>query len=384
MHIVANFPDGVFQQNTTDAVKNLLDATSQSFDHFIVSISRTMDPRKEYVVHGEGMISISYLGLPAAIGQSFFLRRLAQRIEKELVSIDLEFDIIHGHKLTVEALISYYLTLKIKIPYVCTIRGLTDGRILRWRPDRRSLYAKVLKKTSTVFLPAPWTRKLIFQFLESAGSHDWLYQVNYSILPNIVQFSKLEKNVDIARKSRYITVFREGHGKRKGFPELLKSLIAAKSKQKKIYLDVIGCGTESREAILTKDLGISDQVTFLGKFENSETVNRVAQYRGFILPTRNDTFGMVYTEALLAGVPVLYSGGTGIDGHLDNLDVGVRVDPFDQNSIDNGILLFDEQADYLRTRLKLLLEEGGLDFFSQNSVASEYSRSIKRCLEHNR
>ena len=56
------------------------------------------------------------------------------------------------------------------------------------------------------------------------------------------------------------------------------------------------------------------------------------------LPSRNETFGMVYTEALFAGVPILYSRGTGIDGHLSGLDVGMAVDPDNVSEIAEGLV----------------------------------------------
>ncbi|MBU2568691.1 MAG: glycosyltransferase family 4 protein [Gammaproteobacteria bacterium] len=380
LHIVANYPDGVFRQNTTDAVKNLLEETSESLDHYVVSISRTLNPLNEYVVRGNNTTSVSYFGLPAAIGQSFLLRRLARRIKRELDDIELGYDIIHGHKLTVEALVAYYLTIKSEKPYVCTVRGLTDDRIMRWRPDRRGLYAKVLKKALVVFLPAPWTERLIKEYLNPVDE-EWHSNISYSVLPNIVNFTRVDNTEPRTYKPKFVTVFREGHGKRKGFRELLNGLVSGKAKNQIILLDVIGCSAESEEAQWVKELGLTDQVSFLGKLENTETVKRMAQYRGFLLPTRYDTFGMVYTEALLAGVPVLYSGDTGIDGYLDELDVGVRVDPFDQTSINNGILKFNQIADELRDRLKIYLEEGRFDFFHQASIVSKYCQAIESCLE---
>lgn len=381
LHIVANYPDGVFQQATTEAVKNLIDATSNSLSHLVVSISRTMDPRKEFVVQRSNCLSISYLGFPAVIGQSLFIHRLAQRINKELTDRGWQYDLIHGHKLTVESTVAYYMSLEFGKPYMCTVRGLSDGKVLKWRLDRREIYAKVLEKSSATFLPAPWARKLIERYLKP-GNHKRHNHINYVVMPNIVQFSQIDNQTAIAREPKFVTVFREGQGKRKGFRELLKGLVEARTKQKPIFLDVIGCGSDGVEAAWAREYGISDQVSFLGKYNNEETVRRVAQYRGFMLPTHNDTFGMVYTEALLAGVPVLYSAGTGIDGYLDDLDVGIRIDPLDQVSINHGILQFDENADDMGNRLKLLLEAGRFDFFNQTSISAQYCKEIKKVIEH--
>ena len=54
---------------------------------------------------------------------------------------------------------------------------------------------------------------------------------------------------------------------------------------------------------------------------------RLPSYGAMCLPSHNETFGMVYVEALLSGVPILYSRGTGIDGFLDRIEGAVGVDP---------------------------------------------------------
>ena len=45
-----------------------------------------------------------------------------------------------------------------------------------------------------------------------------------------------------------------------------------------------------------------------------ETLNG---YTALVLPTLRETFGMVYIEALFAGVPILYSQDRGVDGFFD-------------------------------------------------------------------
>lgn len=375
LHIVANYPDGILQQPTTAAVKNLLDATEESLNNFVVSIARTSNPFKEFCIKSYNCISISYFGLPGTFFQGLFLRRLAKVIAFELQTIGVDYDIVHGHKLTVEAVIAYYLTAKSKKHYVCTVRGFTDGDVLRWRPDRRSFYGKVLKQASLVFLPAPWTQNIIDQYIQS---NDQLHQtpIHYALLPNIVHSLASEANKPTIHLNRFLTVFRAGQGKGKGFRELLLALAEARLKKKEILLDVIGCGPESDEAKWAKDLNLNNQVQFLGRLDNNETVERFIKYQGFILPTHSDTFGMVYVEALMAGVPVLYSGGTGIDGYLNDFDVGIKVDPFDQESINKGVINFAEKASKLRDNLNICLKNGKLEFFTKDSIATSYCHKI--------
>lgn len=378
LHVVANYPDGVFKQNTTEAVKNLVDATSHIFEHIIVSIYRVYSPFQERTLVNNNIISISYFGLPAVIGQCVFFSRLSNRIYDELKKHNLDFEIIHGHKLSVEAIVAKKLHLKSKKPFVVTIRGFTDSRIMRFRPDLHDLYKNILSCSSAVFIPAPWTKNIINHYL---SLYDLNNNITYTCLPNIVKSIDLNKKPgQTSSNFKFVTIFREGLGKNKGFKEILKSINYAKSRNIKIFLDVIGCTHDSEEFLWVKKLGLTEQVSFLGKIDNYEAINLLRHYRGLLLPTKSDTFGMVYTEALLNGVPVLYSANTGIDGYLDHLDVGIRIDPSNQDSINAGILLFDKKADVLRQNLARELELGNLDFFRKPKIVETYELTIRKIL----
>ncbi|MFX7731798.1 glycosyltransferase, partial [Acinetobacter baumannii] len=72
-----------------------------------------------------------------------------------------------------------------------------------------------------------------------------------------------------------------------------------------------------------------------------------AQVLALAMPSHNETFGMVFPEALFAGAPILYSRATGIDGYLDGLDVGVAVDPGNVDAIARGLVrLVEDNAHY--------------------------------------
>ena len=57
-----------------------------------------------------------------------------------------------------------------------------------------------------------------------------------------------------------------------------------------------------------------------------------------LVPSAAETFGMVYPEALFAGTPILHTLGSGIDGYLDGLDVGVAVRPGNVDDIAAGLV----------------------------------------------
>ena len=53
----------------------------------------------------------------------------------------------------------------------------------------------------------------------------------------------------------------------------------------------------------------------------------------FVMPSRYETFGLVYVEALSQGLPVIYTRGQGFDGQIPDGEVGYSVKCNDVNEI---------------------------------------------------
>lgn len=376
LHIVANYPDEVFTQPTTNAVKNLLVETADVLEHFVVSIARVSFGQRPTCITWKGGMSIGYHGFPALIGHSIFLRQLANRIVTELRRRDLDFDVIHAHKLTVEGVVAQQIAGSLGWPLVVTLRGLTDERILHLRPDLMTRFAEIVTMAREIFLPAPWTEVLLAKIKTRYKKNNDLRPV---VLPNIVQLREAPiVAYEPGANGRFLTVFRNGQGKRKGFMQLLVALHEAKLQGQIIKLDVIGSTADGVEARNVRKRGLESQVRFLGVMSNAETLDRMRKYEGLLLPTVKDTFGMVFVEALFAGTPILYSSGTGIDGYLTDMEVGVRVDPRDQASVTAGVMKLSHESFRFRANLHAVLADRGLDAFKSSTIAEQYCSAIRR------
>ena len=58
---------------------------------------------------------------------------------------------------------------------------------------------------------------------------------------------------------------------------------------------------------LTKDLKIQEYVTFTGKYERKQFAEELHKSDCFVLVSRDETFGIVYVEAMACGVPAIAS-----------------------------------------------------------------------------
>ena len=119
-------------------------------------------------------------------------------------------------------------------------------------------------------------------------------------------------------------------------------------------LTVAGAGDESyeREMIaLANQLGISKSVDFVGHVDPEVRATLLANHDVFVLPSRDENFGMAVAEALAAGLPVVVTPEVAIAEYIYGTPAGLVVDRHPQ-SIAEGIeiLLSDDSARVERRR----------------------------------
>lgn len=132
--------------------------------------------------------------------------------------------------------------------------------------------------------------------------------------------------------------------KRKGIDIILDvaEMVLLRSKNTKFVIvgpDAIGeesYANEMRRRVLEK--GLSEQIIFLGP--RDDVADILASIDIFFLPTRSEPFGMVFVEAMAAGVPVVASNVGGIP----------EIIPTDEF----GVLLDSEYDGYLKVLLELI------------------------------
>src|SRR6202012_2399210 len=109
---------------------------------------------------------------------------------------------------------------------------------------------------------------------------------------------------------------------------------------------------------------------------NTTVLERMSESTALVLPSHHETFGMVYVEALFAGVPILYSKGTGIDGFLHDLDVGIAVNPKSEMDISNALIKLARNHEQYRAAVSTSRDELSKRF-GREEVLSRYAQVIR-------
>jgi len=128
-----------------------------------------------------------------------------------------------------------------------------------------------------------------------------------------------------------------GPHEQKGVDVLLKSLPLILS-QHKVVLNVIGTGPRlTQYQALAGELGVAEQVRFLGFVDHEEMPRHYQQADLLVLPSRRESFGLVLAEAMACGLPVVATTAGAISEVVEDGRTGILVPPGDPVALAHAI-----------------------------------------------
>ncbi|HCV42347.1 MAG TPA: hypothetical protein DGH68_02600 [Bacteroidetes bacterium] len=221
--------------------------------------------------------------------------------------------------------------------------------------DRVSLYDEKALLTSRSTKRIIAVSKLVKTQVEN------FYGVNparVAVVPNGVNislFEQLRNQIDRPRlrssvgcsPDDFVVLFVGNEFGRKGLRVVLQSLRALNDRH--VRLLVVGRGDRERYSRCAVDLGIADNVLFMGSVSAPETLYFAAD--AFVFPSLYEPFGIVVLEAMAAGVPVITTRSCGAVETMIHGEHGLYLEnPCDIDDLSQQILrvVSDEE---LRARL---------------------------------
>ncbi len=162
--------------------------------------------------------------------------------------------------------------------------------------------------------------------------------------------------------------------KRKNIDLIIKSL--SKIQNKNIKLKIIGEGKEEKRLkSLAKQCKLQDKVTFTGHISRNEVMQELYNSDIFVLISDNETFGLVYLEAMSAGNIVIAKKNDGIDGILKDGENAFLINPNTNeliNCIEKIISLNENERNTIINNAKETAKT-----YSSKSAAENYIKNIQ-------
>lgn len=380
VHISADYPDACAAQKTR-AVKALVEGTTDRFDHRVYSLNRyggglagfLAPGRIEAVADDERVAAWRYAAPAKGILLRRAMERIADRIVDDIRSRALRPALVQGHKLSIEGIAARRAAATLQVPYALTLQGNTDQKILAARPDLRALHRQVWREATAVFAFAPW----ISRWCEAALGSSEAAQI---ALPCIPVTDRVIAPCETG--PRVITAFHLEYWRNKNVVALARACALLRGEFPDLTLEVAGSGTSDIERAVDEALqaaGASAFTTRTGTIDGTNIQAWMNQGAVFAMPSKRESFGMVFAEALLAGCPIVYPRGAAVDGYFDGASFAIGVDARSPEAIAAGLreLLRDNAA---RKRDLALWQRASADQFRGPAILARYGDALAKAL----
>lgn len=225
---------------------------------------------------------------------------------------------IHAHTWYSDGGVAYLLSKKYNIPFVVTIRNtdlnVFQKKLVYLRPFGR----KVLERAKNIFLiSASYLPRVLSQ--GSLQASVGLIQKKITVLPNGVDPYWLN-NAAVPKKSKQpsdtIQLIYVGRLTVDKNVFLVQQAVIQLNKKMRhnVHFHIVGGGGASEARVIELAKQNPSYFTYHGKIHNKD--NLASLYSAadiFVMPSSHETFGLVYVEAMLQGLPILYTANEGID-----------------------------------------------------------------------
>jgi glycosyltransferase involved in cell wall biosynthesis len=285
-----------------------------------------------------------------------------------------EYSVFHAHSLFSNGYIAWKLKQKYGIPYIVAVRSSDVNTFFKKMIHLRKMGVNILRDASfVIFLSESYRQTVINHYIPSsdrrsifAKSHVipngidkfWLTQLNKPKILNDQQvFSMIQVGLVNANKNQITMI------------KVLDQLLA---EGYKVKLTIVGAVEDQN---LYRTIVSHPSVDYQSTKSHVELLELYRNSDVFVLPSINETFGLVYAEALSQGLPVIYTRGQGFDQQFADGEVGYPVDCFDVQDIINKIkLILDNYQTISQTCINSVSK------FDWTRIAKEYDdlyRKIK-------
>ena len=213
-----------------------------------------------------------------------------------------QYDVIHAFFGVPCGVLAMRLGKKFGVPYIVSLRGAD----VPGYSERFSFLYTIL----TPLIQRVW-RQAFQVIANSQGLKELalrsLPKQEIGIIPNGVDTTRFSPNQEVVAEDEWIiTAGATRLTARKGLHLIIEALPALLGTNPEVVFEIMGDGaSEERLRQRAAELGISQQVRFLGRVPSTETNAYYQRAKVFVLPSANEGMSNALLEALASGLPAV-------------------------------------------------------------------------------
>lgn len=292
-----------------------------------------------YRLHGWNILTMR-----GSAGINLWVKQSLKLFEKYIASEGLP-DIIHVHSALYGGLAAVQIKNKYNIPFVITEHssGVLQGEL-------REHDIPMLKD---VYNNADYIISVGEKLKDAIGTYS---NRRVEVIPNIVDVDRF--SINRSKEDDNFTFISISHLKEnKNIDLTLKALKEVIKVYDNIRLIVVGDGPEKESLInISRELMIDNKIDFIGAVSRENLNDIINKADAFVLPSKYETFGIAYIEALACGLPIITSKCGGPEDFF-NENIGIMISKCTLDELSNAMINIIENfnkfnSNYLREYVK--------------------------------
>jgi len=264
-------------------------------------------------------------GFIKKISEFSFINTILNTIEKNLKEFD--FDVVHIHMTYLDGVVLHKLKRNYDVPVIVSSRR-SDFSKSKDSHRIHKLTKNIYSEANQIIVPSIPLKNKLKNHFNYTGKYvgNGIYTKdmdNVTINDNDIDFID---NFVILSVSNLISL--------KGIDDNLRAISLLKKKIPNILYLIVGDGPEKKYLRkLADSLDINKNVKFLGGLEHKNAMYYMKRCDVFSLPSKKETFGLVYLEALYYNKPIILCEEEGIAGSVKHNEEAILVPKNSPSSI---------------------------------------------------
>ncbi|WP_268225531.1 glycosyltransferase family 4 protein [Sinomicrobium oceani] len=286
-----------------------------------------------------------------------------------------EVQLSHAHSLFSDGGIAYKLKQYYDVPYIVAVRNTDLNGFLKYMPHLRPFGLKILREASVIiFINPSYKDQLFNKYIPDSYKND-LLKKSVCIPNGIDDFWHECKGGGKNIHAEYLKLLYVGSFiKRKNVCLTIQTALRLNEKYN-VKLVLVGGRNNNRRKEYNKILLAIEnakqnglQIEMPGHVEDRKTLQQYYRKADvFLMPSYNETFGLVYIEAISQGTPIIYTKDDGIDGLFKEGKVGYGITSFSEEEVADKVEKILENYDKISTNCTKAIQP-----YNWEGIAQQY------------
>ena len=267
----------------------------------------------------------------------FFFHKVERTVQEIEKKVDLtQISCCHATTLFSDGMVAMELHRKYGIPYVVAVRNCDVNAFLRYMPHLWWVHRAVLQSAGKVVFIAPALQQRLLKHPTLMKMREEVAQKAIVVPNGINEFWIHNLQIDNTANPHHL-LYAGIFNRNKNLPRLFQAVLDLRTQFPDIHLDVAGNGGDDERHVLALMEKHADCIRYHGKVTDLEVMKNLYRSNHILaMPSKSETFGLVYVEAMSQGLNVLWSRGEAIDGMFPE-HIGESVNPLNINDIKSAL-----------------------------------------------